>query len=255
MVFVAYLVLYLIAFIMGSCVASFLNVVIYRLPRKLSLVKGRSFCPNCCQILKVYDMVPVFSWFWLKGRCRFCNGKISARYPLVEAMGGFAALFCVALWGYSLAALTIFAAVMILVTVAFIDHDTFEIPNGLVIALLIPAVLSIGVFPDVSILERGVGVVALSGPMLLMNLLVRDSFGGGDIKLIAVCGFLLGWKLLLVGGFVALVLAGGYGVYLLKTRKKGRKDHIAFGPHLALGMIFALYVGRPILDRYLSLFI
>ncbi|MBC8530106.1 prepilin peptidase [Christensenellaceae bacterium NSJ-44] len=255
MEFVAYGVLGLFAFLFGSCTGSFINVVAYRLPRKLDMVKGRSFCPACGKTLKAYDMIPVLSFFCLKGRCRFCKEKISPRYPAVEALSGAVALACVWVHGYTLAALIAFSSCAVLLAVALIDWDTQEIPNGLVLALAVPALAAIGVFPEVSLLSRGIGLVAVSLPMLAMALLIKNSFGGGDIKLMAVCGLLLGWQQILVGTFFALLTAGGYGAYLLATHKKGRKDTIAFGPFLAAGVALALLAGEPVLHAYLSLFI
>lgn len=254
MVFFAYLVLGLFVFVFGSCIGSFLNVVIYRVPRKLNIAKGRSFCPHCRQTLRPWDMIPVLSWFLLHGKCRFCHEKIPVRYPIVEALGGICAFICVLCFGFSLKALVIFAATMVLIAIALIDADTLEIPNGLILALMAAALAAIWVFPQPGVIARLIGAATVSLPMFLLNLVLKDSFGGGDIKLMVVCGFLLGWQQMLVGSFLALLLAGGYGAYLLLRHKKGRKDHIAFGPFISLGMVSALFFGRQILQFYLSLF-
>ena len=255
MVIFLYAMLYLFVFVIGLCIGSFSNVLIYRVPNKIGFVKGRSFCPNCHHTLGPLDLVPLFSWLLLKGRCRYCSNKISVRYPLVELIGGIAAVLSVAVFWVTPKAAIVFVSAVILTVIAFIDADTMEIPDGLVIALAIVAAGAAFAFSEVSLLCRTIGLFAVSIPMLLINLIVKTSFGGGDIKLVAVCGFLLGWKQLLVGTFIALLLGGGYGMYLLKSKKKGRKDHFAFGPCLSIGMILALFCGETLLTAYLSLFV
>lgn len=254
MEYFAYIVIYSIVFLLGSCLGSFLNVVIYRLPRGLPFGNDRSRCPGCGTQIKPYDMIPVLSYFILRARCRACGSKISARYPAVEALCGALGVICALVLGPVWAALAVFAALLMLLAVALIDWDTMEIPNALVIALAVPAVALAFLQPEIGLPARGIGVLTLSLPMLAMNLIVRDSFGGGDIKLMAVCGFMLGWQLTLVAGFAALLTGGCYGVYLLKSGKKGRRDHFAFGPFLAFGVALALLAGQPILSWYLGLF-
>lgn len=245
--------LYLYAFVVGTCIASFINVVIYRVPLGLNFVKGRSFCPTCHETLKPYDMIPVLSWFLLKGKCRFCGEKISPRYPAIEFVGGVLAIVCFYRFGIDMMSVISFGFAMILLSICMIDYDTMTIPNGLVLCSLIIALVSIP-FMELGVIERVIGFFAVSVPLFVMNLLIPDCFGGGDIKLLAVCGLLLGWKNLLVGMFVAILLAGGYASYLLITHKVDRKGHIAFGPYICVGMYLALLYGNEILSWYLSLF-
>ena len=128
-------------FILGSCIASFINVLIYRIPRDLDFVNGRSFCPSCHNTLKPYDMIPVFSWLFLKGKCRFCKEPISPRYPLIELCGGLLAMLCFYRYGFTWMTLVSFVLAMILLTITMIDFDTMTIPNSLVIACLVVCVL------------------------------------------------------------------------------------------------------------------
>lgn len=242
------------AFLVGLCVGSFLNVLIYRLPKGLSPAKGRSFCPNCQHRLSAGDLVPLLSYLFLKGRCRYCKEKISPVYPLVELLGGVAALLCVLVFSFSLQALTAFAAVAILIPIAIIDFQTLEIPNGLILSLLLPAAAAPFVFSEPLIIDRIIGAFAISLPMFLMNFIIHDSFGGGDIKLMFVAGFLLGWKNALFAGFVALFFGGIYAITLLVKKRKTRKDHFAFGPFLCGGAAAALLFGSRIIELYLSLF-
>lgn len=240
----------IIIFLIGASIFSFLNVVIYRVPRKLSFVSGRSMCPQCGKNLKAIDMIPILNWIFLKGRCRFCKGKISIRYPLVELLGGIAAIAAAYIYGYTLQTVLIFAFFGILTVTAFVDYDTMEIPNEFVVAALIIGVFAFFAFSDMSFLSRLAGGVCVSLPMLLITFLIPGAFGGGDIKLMAVCGLFLGWQLTLLSFFLAVLGGGAYGGWLLITKKKGRKEHFAFGPFLCAGMAAAVFIGTPIINWY-----
>ena len=254
MIYIAEIFLYLIVFRAGAGVFSFLNVVIYRLPKKISFVTGRSHCPSCDATLRWFDMVPVFNWFYLRGKCRDCGARISPRYPAVEALGGVLALLCMHYFGEGAEAIAAFAFLAVLTVVAFIDADTMEIPNGLVIGILILAILAGACALGPAWKDRLIGLVCVSVPMLLLTLAIPGAFGGGDIKLMAAAGLFLGWKLCLVSMFLAVVAGGLYGIYLLAARKKGKEEHFAFGPFLCVGMAVALFWGERLLDWYLGLF-
>lgn len=254
MPYFAYFLLCAYIFLFGSCIGSFLNVVIYRVPRGISIAKGRSFCPGCGHTLRPLDLIPVFSFLFLRGRCRTCKMKISRRYPLVETITGLAALLIYIRTDLTLSLPIQFTADSILVAVAFIDFDTMTIPDGLIIGLAIPAVASAFLIPQPGLLSRVIGFFALSLPMLLLMLAIPDCFGMGDIKLIAVCGFLLGWQNTLVAGFIALLLGGGYGIFLILRDSSNRRTHIAFGPYLCIGVFIAMLYGNAVISGYLRLF-
>ncbi len=254
MIYIAEVFLYLLVFMAGAGIFSFLNVVIYRLPRKISFVTGRSHCPACDATLRWYDMVPVFNWFYLRGKCRDCGAHISFRYPAVEALGGVLALLCVYRFGMEAEAFAAFAFLGVLTVVAFVDADTMEIPNGLVIGILIIAVVAGICALAPAWKDRLIGLVCVSVPMLLITLAIPGAFGGGDIKLMAAAGLFLGWKLCLVATFLAILTGGLYGIWLLATRKKGKKEHFAFGPFLCVGMAVALFWGEQLLEWYLGLY-
>ncbi|NBK97555.1 MAG: prepilin peptidase, partial [Erysipelotrichia bacterium] len=137
------IMVYFYVFIIGMCIASFMNVVIYRVPNHLDFVKGRSFCPNCHTTLKPYDMIPVLSWIILKGKCRNCHTSISIRYPLIELFGGILAIWIFHHYLFTWDSLLIFAFSMILLAIAMVDIDTMEIANGFIISCLICAIISI----------------------------------------------------------------------------------------------------------------
>lgn len=269
MVGLAYAIIYGFVFLTGIVIGSFLNVLIYRIPIEINIARGRSFCPNCKNALLARDMVPLVSFALLRGHCRFCGKKISGRYPLVEFLGGVLAVMSVLFFWFSWQALLAFAVSCILLTVAFIDWDTQEIPNILSIIILglgiVTTVLTLtGVFggagmtmtgfDNAGIISRLIGMVEISLPMLLMNLIIKDSFGGGDIKLCAACGFFLGWRSMLVGAFLGIIAGGIYGIYLLAGRKKGGKEHFAFGPFLSFGITVALFAGNTVWESYLAIF-
>jgi leader peptidase (prepilin peptidase)/N-methyltransferase len=253
MVLLAYGALSLIVFAFGVSIGSFLNVLVYRIPLHISVARGRSFCPKCNHALAARDLVPLFSWLALRGKCRYCKAPISARYFLVELTMGLLAVLCFLLFPPQVAALyALVAAILIVVTL--IDADTQEIPDRMNVALLAAGVAAIFLVPEVTLLSRVIGFFTVSVPLLVIALLIAGAFGMGDVKLMAAAGFLLGWKGALVALFIALILGGVYGVYLLATKKKGRKEHFAFGPALCVGVFVSLLFGVWIIDWYFTLF-
>ena len=189
------------------------------------------------------------------GRCRDCKTRISPRYPVIEAAGAVFAVICLWFFGLALLALLAFGVIMVLLAIATIDFNTSEIPDSLIIALVPFAIASIWLLPDVSIFSHAIGLVAISLPMLLLTLIVPGAFGGGDIKLIAVCGFLLGWQLTLLAFFIALMLGGGTAIYLLASGKRKRGQHMVFGPAICAGTIIALFYGKDIIAWYLQMYV
>ncbi len=252
MLYFVYFCLYFLVFFFGCCVGSFLNVLIYRIPKRIPFWKGRSYCPACDAVIKPYDLIPLFSYFFLRGKCRNCNHKISNRYPLVESLTGLIALFIFREYDLSIEFILCFIFSALLITIALIDSDTLTISNELVISLLIPTAVSLVIHPDW--LSRAIGFFAVSLPMLILTLIIPESFGGGDIKLIAICGLMLGYQNILLAGFIALLLGGAYGVILLIKSKDNRKKHFAFGPFLCVGILTAMLYGEWIINQYLQLF-
>jgi leader peptidase (prepilin peptidase) / N-methyltransferase len=244
-----------IAAVMGAIFGSFLNVVAYRLPRGESLSRPRSRCPGCATPIKPYDNVPVLSWLALRGRCRTCGDRISARYPLVEA--GTAAL-CAAVViakGADEDALLGLALVLLLVPVTLIDLDHRIIPNKLMLlgAVLAPALVLLTA-PD-DLVEHAIAGVAAGGFFLLAVLAYPRGMGVGDVKLAAVLGLFLGRA---VGPAIFIALISGTLVgALIMARKgvaEGRKTAVPFGPFLAFGGVVALFAGDPMIDWYLGTF-
>ena len=247
--------IYVFSAVTGSLFGSFLNVVIARLPEKGKFFsESRSQCPACGHSIRWYDLVPVFSWIFLLGRCRDCKARISVRYPLVET--AVALLAVSSLWYFGLEPITfiVYAVTMILLAIALIDYDTSEIPDSLIIALAPFAIVSIWFLPNVTLLSHAIGLVAIALPMLLLSLAIPGAFGGGDIKLMAVCGLLLGWQLSLIAFFIALLIGGSIAVYLMLSGKRKRGEHMVFGPAICIGVAASIYFGSEIIDLYLSLY-
>jgi leader peptidase (prepilin peptidase) / N-methyltransferase len=243
------------AAVIGAIFGSFFNVVAYRLPRRQSLSRPRSRCPRCEAPIKPYDNVPILSWLALRGRCRACGTRISARYPLVEAGTALLCALVVLAKGFDEDAILGLGMVLLLVPVALIDLDTQTIPNKL---MLIGAVAAPGLVlltePD-AIVEHLIACAAGGGFFLLAVLAYPRGMGVGDIKLAGVLGLFLGRA---VGPaiFIALVtgtLVGGL-IMARKGIKEGRKTKVPFGPFLALGGYVALFVGDALVDWYLDAF-
>lgn len=245
--------LYVVVFLIGVVVFSFLNVVIYRLPKKLNIVKEKPVCDACGHVLSAGDLIPVFSWISLKGKCRYCNKKVSVRYLLIELFGGILAVFLTMYYGAGLEALTIFLFFSVLTVVTFIDIDVMEIPFILNIIIFVLGIISIWTVGDITILERIIGMLCISLPLFLIVLIIPEGFGGGDIKLMFAAGFFLGWKATVAAFLIGLLTGGIYGILCLVRRKKGKKDHFAFGPFLSVGLAISVFCGEALMNAYIGI--
>lgn len=246
----AYFLIYAIVFLFGSSIGSFINVIVYRLPRGLSPVAGRSFCPSCSHALSPLDMLPVLGWALLGGRCRYCHERVSPRYPLVEAAVGLLAVaFAVKFWlGWAMLVAFLLAAAV--VAVALIDLDTMTIPDSLIVTIGLLSLASLAVEGGPSVPSRVFGALWVSLLMWLITAFVPGAFGGGDVKLTAVCGFYLGGGNMAVAFFVALLLGGSYAIFLLATGRAKKGAHMPFGPFLGAGIVFAMFFGNAICSWY-----
>lgn len=248
--------LYAWFFIFGAIIGSFFNVCIDRLPYEQNIIKGRSFCFECFHQLRWNDLIPIFSYLCLKGRCRYCHQRISIRYPIFEAIGGSLMVFLAYMYHerYDYAVF-LFFLLMTLLTITLIDHQYLLIPHELIIICAILALCSLPYF-SLSFLERVIGMGIVSLPLIMMNFVIKESFGGGDIKLMFVCGFLLGAVQIVLAFMIAVILGGSYAAYLLLKKRDYRQTHIAFGGFLCLGIVISLFYGEQILcflQRYLFL--
>lgn len=244
------------AALFGLLIGSFLNVVAWRLPRGESLVKPRSKCPGCSTQLKVYDNIPVFSWLFLRGRCRGCGEKISARYPVVEAVTAALYVLVVAVKHDDVEQLVLgLVLVTFLVPIAVIDLDVKRIPNALtapaaVLAVAVGAILAPSDLPE----QLAAGAAALIF-FLLPALLSKKGMGMGDVKLVGVLGLYLG-RAVTPAIFIALILGVVVGAAVIASKGPtvGRKTKIPFGPFLAVGALIAFFVGDDLVDSYTDRF-
>ena len=249
------------AFVVGLCAGSFANVLIYRLPRKISFIKPRSVCTNCQKFIATYDLMPIVSWVILQGRCRHCKGRISLRYPLVELTCGMLFAGMVSLTPtLSAVFLSLFAFLLLVISV--IDWDTQEIYDGLLVAA---ALIGIGwvIAGEISFLfplapgfiDAVLGILVGAAPLFILDRLTlavykKDGFGYGDVKLMAVSGLYLGWQYVIIAFFFAFITGGAYATILLITGRAKSGEYIAFGPFLCAGVITALWFGRALLESF-----
>ena len=243
-----------IAFIAGAVTGSFANVCIYRIPLRQSIVLPASHCIHCEKPINWYDNIPIFSYLILRGRCRFCQGTISPRYPLIELV---TALLFLGLWLRNNGSIIWFLIEIVIVTLLLIglaiDLEHKLLPDRITLSLLVFSLLVSFVPGDLSPIGALIG--AVSGGGLMYGIAVvgdavykRETMGGGDIKLTAAIGAFLGWKLLLVGLFLAFVLGAVGGLIYLAIG--GRDKTIPFGPFLAAGALLALVIGQALLTWY-----
>jgi leader peptidase (prepilin peptidase)/N-methyltransferase len=244
------------AALFGLLIGSFLNVVAWRLPRGESLVKPRSKCPGCGTQLKAYDNIPVFSWLVLRGRCRGCGEKISARYPVVEAVTGLLYVGVVAAeYDDALKCALGLALVTFLVPIAVIDLDLKRIPNALTGPAAIVALAIGGIFDPSYLPEQLIAGAAALLFFLLPALIHNKGMGMGDVKLAGVLGLYLG-RSVAPALFFALILGVVVGVAVIASQgmTEGRRVKIPFGPFMAAGAILAFFVGSGLVDSYTSSF-
>jgi leader peptidase (prepilin peptidase)/N-methyltransferase len=249
-----------LAFVYGMLCGSFGNVVILRLPQKLSVVRPRSRCPKCEKQIAWYDNIPVFSWLILRGKCRHCKQPISARYPFVEFLTGCLFAAVVARYGYSWLTLEYLLFVWSLVVVSFIDIDHMILPDVFTLSGIVIGLIGAALNPERSFFEAGFGVVIGGGLLWAVAYLYyiwrkAEGMGGGDIKLLAWMGALLGWRSIPFVVLTSSILGTVFGLISILRSKSGLKSEIPFGPYLALAAILYILGGDEIGNWYVSLFL
>jgi len=246
--------LLVILFLYGTVIGSFVNVLIYRVPRGMAVSRGRSVCTYCSHTLSVIDLVPLFSYIFLKGRCRYCGAKITIRYSIVELLNGLFYMAVALKFGFSLLALGWFIAVPVLIAVAFIDADHKIIPDRFPAALAVAGAVMIlsGLGPD--LLSRIIGVFSVSIPLFLIGMVSGGrAMGGGDVKLMAAAGLCLGWEMTVAALFIGAFAGSIVSIVLMAAGKITRKAQVPFGPSLSLGIVTSALAGEQQLSIYLSL--
>ncbi len=255
---------YILTYVIGAVIGSFMNVCIYRLPRNLSIISPSSRCPSCQSPVRPYDNIPIISYMILKGRCRDCGTPISFRYPLVESLN--AIMYTLIIWRFGLGwhIPFMFAFISGLIVITFIDLDFQIIPDSITLTgIPIGLIASTITIPDpfsrehpVGFINSLIGIVSGGGLFYLIAILGEKAFGqeamgGGDIKLMAMVGSFLGWKSIILTTFAASLTGSVVGIMYMIIKGKGRGMKIPFGPFLALGAIVSLFFGQEILAIYL----
>lgn len=242
---------YIVIFIFGITIGSFLNVCIYRIPLHQSIVTVSSHCMTCGRKLKWYDMVPVFSWLLLGGKCRSCKSKISLQYPVIESLNGILYVVICLVNGMNLFSLIYCLMTSALLTLSLIDWRTYEIPPGINGFLFILGVAA-AVLDRGNLLSHLAGMVCVSGFLGILYLISRGrAIGGGDIKLMFACGLILGWKQIILAFLLGCII--GSVIHLIRIRVQGEGHVLAMGPYLSAGIFLAALWGNEWISWYISL--
>lgn len=240
-----------VVLILGACMGSFLNCAAIRVGRGETFVRGRSHCMHCGHDLHTKDLVPVLSWVFLKGRCRYCGEKVSARYPVVELIFALVSLACLLKFDLTLLGLRNYILLSVLFFLTLTDLDTMTIPDRChIIAAAVWLATAYWLYDGHEIISHVAAGVLFGGGVLLLSLVMdrvlgRESLGGGDVKLLAVMGLYFGF----IGTLLVLIISCIAGLIFNAYKKK----EFPFGPWIAISAAAVLFVGQPLIDWYMGL--
>lgn len=247
-------------FVLGALWGSFGNVVIYRMPLDQSVVRPRSRCQKCQSLVRWYDNIPIFSWFILRGKCRNCGAAFSFRYPFVEFLMGvlFAGAYCY--FGLSWTLLEALLFIFGLVVCTFIDFDHMILPDEFTLSGIVIGLIGAALNPERDFMDAFWGFLFGGGFLWGMAYIYyvltgNEGMGGGDIKLLAWVGAVLGWKAIPFVILTSAIIGSVVGLSLAARKSSGLKTVIPFGPYLALGALLYLFGGATIAQWYLDLFL
>lgn len=244
-------------FVIGLCFGSFANVCIYRVPRGISIIAPRSFCPKCQRMLNWYELIPLFSFVFLKGKCRTCSARISARYPIVELMSGLAILFLFMRGGPAVGTLVHSVFFLLLLIVGFIDWTNLVIPNDLIIVGLVCGVILFS-FRSIDVLLTALLSAFFAGAVLFSiravgnTVLKKEAMGMGDVKLAVLIGFYLGIENTVIAVWFASVLGVLFWLFVYFHRGASRDERIPLGSLMALTSFLLSIV--PIFHHFMTPF-
>ncbi|MGN0391113.1 MAG: prepilin peptidase [Wujia sp.] len=235
----------------GIVIGSFLNVVILRAPIRESITLKRSHCMTCGHTLAWYELIPLFSYLFLGGKCRHCKAHISIQYPIVEAANGAIYVIFFLAKGITIETFLYCLCASALLALSVIDWRTQEIPISINIFILLLGLVRL--FTDLGNWGQYViGLFAVSGFLLLLNFITKGrGIGHGDIKLMAATGLLLGWKLNIIAFIMGCIIGSVVHLIRMAVKKVGRK--LAFGPYLSMGLFIAMIWGEQLVSWYLSM--
>lgn len=245
----------IIIFIFGIIFGSFFNAVVYRVPLEISISKGRSICPSCKHSLNAFDLVPVFSWLFLGRKCRYCHGKIPARYPLVELITGVVFLFAYYYFGYNWNLLIYLSFYSMLLITTLIDYDHMIVSDGVLI--ICSAISFVGILLSKSpILYHLTGalvgfLIYLVVYLVSMAFYKKEAFGFGDVLLITAIGLVLGMKNTILTAFLAFYVALVFIVIMRFVGKKFKaKQEVPFGPYICIAAFIVSIYGETMMEWY-----
>ncbi|WP_313133057.1 prepilin peptidase [Anaerocolumna sp.] len=241
-----------IIFLYGIIIGSFLNVCIYRIPLKEDIVTTPSHCTQCGHRLQWYELFPIFSYLFLRGRCRKCGSKISIQYPIIEGLNGVLYVWVFLIHGLTPESVIYCLCASALIVLSVIDFGTYEIPAGINIFLGIAGIIRV-LYDLKNYMDYILGFMCVSGFLFLVYIITRGKgIGGGDIKLMAVSGLILGWKYNILAFVIGCIL--GSVIHLFRMRISKEDKVLAFGPYLSAGIMIAILYGKPIMDWYIGLY-
>lgn len=243
----------MIIVLLGLILGSFLNMLVYRLPRGESLWGPRSQCPTCGATLKFFDLLPVLSYLFLKGRCRYCSERISWSYLVLEVFTALILLVMYLSWSWSWLFFRGACLFLLLLPLALIDWEHQILPNQLTLGGLVLGLLLALVGDHLTIWNSLLGVLIGGGFLLLVALVFPQGMGGGDIKLMAMVGSFLGWTQVLVAIFLGAILGLIYFALAYLAKKITRETPLPFGTFLALSTIVVMFWGSTLLELYLRI--
>ncbi|MBT3177135.1 prepilin peptidase [Desulfobacula sp.] len=246
-------------FIIGACIGSFLNVCIYRIPENNSIITPGSFCPACKKGIPFYCNIPVLSYLFLKGRCKFCHKPISIRYPIIEILAGMFAVVLFYKFGIGQVMVYWFIFTSVLITISFIDIDHQIIPDVISLPGILVFASSFYFLPEMTLKNTLLGIVAGGGSLYAVAFLYyllkkQEGMGGGDIKLLAMIGAAIGIK----GVFFTIFAGSLFGTFfglliMIYTKIADSKLKIPFGPFLSMGAILYIFFGEQLILWYLGI--
>lgn len=239
-------------FIFGLLIGSFLNVCIYRIPRGRSIAYPQSHCPKCLNSIKWYDLIPVISYAFLGGKCRYCREKISLKYPLIELLTGGIFLVIYIKFGITFDLVRYLIMASFLIVIAVIDFETTDVFSITTYSGIVSAILLciIGSLLDDSSLVDGLLGGGIGAGIIALIVFLAKGMGEGDIEIAALCGIFLGWKGMIITLMSSFIIGAIVGILLIVLKIKGKKDAIPFGPYLAIGALISLLFKSDIINFY-----
>lgn len=249
------IICFIIIFTLGTVIGSFLNVCIDRIPREESIIYPPSHCTNCNNVLKWYDLIPILSYIFLKGKCRYCGEKVSIRHLIIEFVIGILYLMIFIQYGLSIEFVKFNVFISILAVIGMIDYDTTDIYSVTTLIGTIAGIIFLGIYiyNGMPVKNYIYGAMLGGGLLALISIVTKGGMGLGDAEVCFVCGLFLGLKLTILMLFLSFIIGSIIGILLIAFGKKSRKDYIPFGPFIAIAAIITVFWGEKIYLLYTSL--